>query len=245
MTARLAGKVAIVTGAARGQGAAEAALFVHEGARVVLTDILDDEGNALADELGEAAEYRHHDVAEESQWAELVEHVEATHGNVDVLVNNAAISLAGAMEDLPLADYDAMVRVNQRGVLLGMRAVAAPMRNAGGGSIVNVASVLAIRGMPDRIGYTATKFAVRGMTQVAAAELAADNIRVNLIHPGCIDTPMHQQHPAEEQARLLERIPLRRFGRPEEVAELATYLASDTAAYITGSDFVIDGGIFL
>jgi len=149
------------------------------------------------------------------------------------------------MEDLPLADYDAMVRVNQRGVLLGMRAVAAPMHNAGGGSIVNVASVLAIRGMPDRIGYTATKFAVRGMTQVAAAELAADNIRVNLIHPGCIDTPMHQQHPAEEQARLLERIPLRRFGRPEEVAELATYLASDTAAYITGSDFVIDGGIFL
>ncbi|MET0453954.1 MAG: glucose 1-dehydrogenase [Mycobacterium sp.] len=244
-TARLDGKVAIVTGAARGQGAAEAAVFVREGAHVVLTDVLDDEGNALADQLGELAEYRHQDVAEESDWAELVAHVETTYGAVDVLVNNAAISLAGALDELPMADYDAMVRVNQRGVLLGMRAVATPMRRAKGGSIVNVASTLALRGMPDRIGYTATKFAVRGMSQVAAAELAPDGIRVNLIHPGCIDTPMINLLSSGERTRLLDRIPLQRFGQPDEVAELALYLASDASAYVTGADFVIDGGIFL
>ena len=242
---RLAGKVAIVTGAARGQGAAEAARFVDEGARVVLTDILDDDGAATAVRLGERAEYRHHDVGSHGDWHDLVEHVVATYGGVDILVNNAGISRAGSIDEFLWEDFDAMVRINQRGVLLGMRTVIAPMRRAGGGSIINVASGSALRGMPDFVCYSGTKFAVRGMTQVAAAELGPDNIRVNVIHPGCIDTPMHQLNSPQRQTMLLDRIPLQRFGGSDEVANLALFLASDESAYITGGDFQVDGGIML
>jgi len=242
---RLAGKVAIVTGAARGQGAAEAARFVDEGARVVLTDILDTEGAATAIRLGERTEYRHHDVGSHDDWHDLVEHVVATYGGVDILVNNAGISRAGAIDEFLWEDFDAMVRINQRGVLLGMRTVIAPMRRAGGGSIINVASGSALRGMPDFVCYSGTKFAVRGMTQVAAAELGPDNIRVNVIHPGCIDTPMHQLNSPQRQTMLLDRIPLHRFGGSDEVANLALFLASDESAYITGGDFQVDGGIML
>jgi 3alpha(or 20beta)-hydroxysteroid dehydrogenase len=243
--ARLEGKTAIITGAARGQGAAEAARFVAEGARVVLTDILDAEGKTVADELGDRAEYRHHDVGDDADWRELLEHVEAAYGGVDVLVNNAGISKAGSIEDFSWEDFDAMVRINQRGVLLGMRSVIAPMRRAGGGSIINIASGSALRGMAQFVCYSGTKFAVRGMTQVAAAELGPDNIRVNVIHPGCIDTPMHQLNSPERQEMLLERIPLKRFGESDEVANLAVFLASDESAYVTGSDFQVDGGIML
>ena len=242
---RLAGKVAIVTGAARGQGAAEAARFVGEGARVILTDVLDDDGKAIADQLGDRAEYFHHDVGAHADWDQLLDHVVTTYGGVDVLVNNAGISRAGAIDEFLWEDFDAMVRINQRGVLLGMRAVIAPMRRAGHGSIINVASGSALRGMPEFICYSGTKFAVRGMTQVAAAELGPDNIRVNVIHPGCIDTPMHQLNTPERQTMLLNRIPLNRFGGSDEVADLAVFLASDESAYITGSDFQIDGGIML
>jgi 3alpha(or 20beta)-hydroxysteroid dehydrogenase len=242
---RLDGKVAIVTGAARGMGAAEATLFAEEGAFVVLADINDGEGIALSDSLGECSEYIHHDVGDEGSWAELVKHVEEAHGSVDVLINNAGISRAGKLQDLNWDDFDLMVRVNQRGVLLGMQAVIEPMRRAGRGSIVNVASVAAVRGEPDLIAYTGTKFAVRGMTQVAAAELAPDNIRVNVLLPGCIDTPMHQQNSADRQEWLTRRIPLRRFGDGREVAEMAMFLASDASSYITGSDFTVDGGISL
>jgi len=242
---RLRGKVAIVTGAARGMGAAEAALFVEEGAFVVLADVNDDEGTALAKSLGEQSEYVHHDVGDETSWTELVKHVDEAHGRVDVLINNAGVSRGGTLEAFEWADFDLMVRVNQRGVLLGMRSVTEPMRRAGGGSIVNVASAAALRGEPELIAYTGTKFAVRGMTQVAAAELAPDNIRVNVLHPGVIDTPMHQQNSAERQEWLANRIPLKRFGNTMEIAEMALFLASDAASYITGSDFSVDGGIFL
>lgn len=245
MSGRLDGKVAIVTGAARGMGAAEAALFVEEGAYVFLSDVNDDEAGALAESLGERAEYVRHDVGDEASWTELVERAERTRGSVDVLVNNAGISRAGTLEELEWDDFDLMVRVNQRGVLLGMRAVVGGMRRAGGGSIVNVASAAALRGEPDLIAYTGTKFAVRGMTQVAAAELAPDKIRVNVVHPGCIDTPMHQQNSAERQEWLVNRIPLKRFGDSREVAEMALFLGSDASSYITGSDFSVDGGIFL
>jgi 3alpha(or 20beta)-hydroxysteroid dehydrogenase len=240
---RLEGKVAIVTGAARGMGAAEAALFVDEGAVVVLTDVRDDEGNALAKELGDRAEYVHHDVGDEAEWVDLVQHVETAHGSVDILVNNAGISRGGSLEDLVWDDFDLMVRVNQRGVLLGMRAVIAPMRRAGRGSIINVASAAALRGEPELIAYTGTKFAVRGMTQVAAAELARDDIRVNVLHPGVIDTPMHQQNSPERQSWLVDRIPLGRFGETREIAEMALFLASDASSYITGADFSVDGGL--
>jgi 3alpha(or 20beta)-hydroxysteroid dehydrogenase len=244
MTGRLAGKVAIITGAARGMGAAEAELFVAEGAYVVLTDV-NDEGKDLADRLGDRAEYLHHDVGEPADWANLIEHVDATRGGVDILVNNAGISRSGGIDDFSWDDFDVMVRVNQRGVLLGMQAVLAPMRRAGGGSIINVASGAALRGWTGLLVYSGTKFAVRGMTQAAAAELAADNIRANVIHPGCIDTPMHQQNPADTQQKLLERIPMKRFGEPIEVANMALFLASDESAYITGTDFAVDGGILL
>lgn len=242
---RLAGKVALVTGASRGMGAAEAALFVAEGATVVLTDVNDTEGQALAASLGAQARYVHHDVADEASWAALVADVEAAHGRVDVLVNNAGISREGRIDAVDWTDFDVMVRVNQRGVLLGMQAVIQAMRRAGGGSIVNIASAAAMQGEPELIAYTGTKFAVRGMTQVAASELAADGIRVNVLHPGVIDTPMHQQNSPERQSWLVERIPLKRFGEPREIAEVALFLASDAASYVTGADIVVDGGLLL
>lgn len=243
---RLDGKVAIVTGAARGMGAAEATLFVAEGAIVVLSDVKDGEGAALAESLGTSAEYVHHDVGDEGEWTELVRYVEDRYGRVDILVNNAGISRAGLIENLPLEDFDLMVRVNQRGVLLGMRAVIAPMRRAGGGSIINIASAAAIRAEPEHVVYSGTKFAVRGMTQVAAAELADDGIRVNVIHPGGADTPMQQQaNSSERRSWLVDRIPLKRLAQPMEIAEMALFLASDSASYITGADFVVDGGLLL
>ncbi len=242
---RLSGRVAIVTGAAGGLGAAQAALFVAEGAHVVLTDLIDGEGNVLADELGARAEYVHHDVGDEAAWTELVQHVDSTYGRVDILVNNAGITRAGSLEEFQVDDFNATVRVNQLGVLLGMRAVIAPMRRAGGGSIINIASAASIRGLRNLIVYSGTKFAVRGMSRVAAAELAPDNIRVNAIHPGATDTPMHRKNPSELHTKLLERIPLKRFGEPGDIAEMALFLASDASSYVTGSDFLVDGGFLL
>ncbi|WP_433496982.1 SDR family NAD(P)-dependent oxidoreductase [Sphaerimonospora sp. CA-214678] len=242
---RLDGKVAIVTGAARGMGAAEAALFVEEGASVVLTDVSDAEGMALADRLGERAEYVHHDVADEGDWSRVVEHVESAYGRIDVLVNNAGISRGGTLEGFLWEDFDLQVRINQRGPLLGMRAVVRPMRRSGGGSIVNVASAAALRGEPELITYSGTKFALRGMSQSAASELAADGIRVNSLHPGVIDTPMNAQNSPERLEWLAARIPLRRLGRPEEVAQMALFLASEMSSYITGCDFSVDGGVQL
>jgi 3alpha(or 20beta)-hydroxysteroid dehydrogenase len=241
---RLEGKVALITGAARGQGAAEAAQFVREGARVVVTDLLDEPGEAVARNLGERARYRRLDVSDEQSWAGVVAEVVEVHGGLDVLVNNAAITGSGALDEMSLDAFDRMYRINQRGVLLGMRAVVAPMRRAGGGSIVNVASAAVFRALPGLIGYSATKFAVRGMTKVAAAELARDNIRVNVIHPGLIDTPMRDEIPEEERAKR-PGVPVGRLGESHEVAHLATFLASDESSYITGGDFVVDGGLVL
>ncbi|MFJ8362473.1 SDR family NAD(P)-dependent oxidoreductase [Streptomyces sp. NPDC093984] len=248
---KLDGRVVIVTGAARGQGEQEARLFAAEGARVVLADVLDDQGEALAKELGQS--YVHLDVAREADWAAAVAAAKGTYGHVDGLVNNAGILRFNALVDTPLDEFMSVVQVNQVGCFLGIRAVAPEIAAAGGGTIVNTASYTAMTGMAAVGTYAATKHAVLGLTRVAAIELAPRGIRVNAVCPGAVDTPM--SNPArldpeadpQETSRALDElyrrlVPLGRVGRPEEVARLALFLTSEDSSYITGQPFVIDGG---
>lgn len=242
---RLAGKVAIITGAARGQGAAAARKFVAEGARVVIADILDEDGKQLADELGDAAVYQHLDVTDEGEWAHATQRAVTEFGALHVLVNNAGILHFSALPDTSLADYERVIRVNQIGTFLGLRSAVKPMRAAGGGSIVNISSVEGLAGMPFLIAYTASKFAIRGMTKVAALELGKDGIRVNSVHPGMIDTKMVADALGGAEVPtdwVKEKIPLGRVGRAGEIADLVVFLASDESSYSTGSEFVADGG---
>jgi 3alpha(or 20beta)-hydroxysteroid dehydrogenase len=242
----LEGKVAIVTGAARGQGAAAARLFVAEGARVVIGDVLDDLGKELADSLGEAAIYRHLDVSSEDDWKAVVDETVETLGGVDVLVNNAGILRFAALPDMPLEDYMRIVNVNQVGTFLGMRAVAKPMMAAGKGSIVNISSVEGLAGMPYLTAYTSTKFAIRGMTKVAALELGPHGVRVNSVHPGMIDTDMVRDAAGGADidfSPVAKRIPLKRVGASDEIAEVVLFLASDRSSYCTGGEFAADGGV--
>jgi 3alpha(or 20beta)-hydroxysteroid dehydrogenase len=241
----LDGKTAIVTGAARGQGAAAARLFVAEGARVVIGDVLDEPGKELAAELGDAAVYRHLDVTAEDEWTAVVGETLESLGGVDVLVNNAGILRFAALADMPLADYLRVVQVNQVGTFLGMRAVAKPMAAAGRGSIVNISSVEGLAGMPYLTAYTATKFAIRGMTKVAALELGPSGIRVNSVHPGMIETDMVKDAAGGHDVDLspaTKRIALRRMGQPADIAEVVLFLASDRSAYVTGAELAADGG---
>lgn len=236
---RLDGKIAIITGGARGQGAAESALFAQEGATVVLTDVLDTEGERTADEIG--GEFVHHDVTSEEEWDVVVADVVERHGRVDVLVNNAGILHAAQLVNYDTADWDRVIAVNQTGVFFGMRAAARRMVEVGdGGSIVNVSSVAGLEGVFGSMAYTASKFAVTGMTKVAAKELGRHGIRVNSIHPGLIDTVMTADFPKE---RMLRQVPLGREAEPREVAAVALFLASDDASYCTGQEFVVDGGM--
>jgi 3alpha(or 20beta)-hydroxysteroid dehydrogenase len=238
---RLDGKVALITGAARGQGAATARRFVEEGARVVITDVLDDEGKQLADELGDAAQYQHLDVSEEDEWAATIDAV----GQVTVLVNNAGILHFAPLADTKLADYERVIRVNQIGTFLGMRAVVPGMIAAGGGSIINTSSIEGLAAAPTLVAYTASKFAIRGMTKVAALELGGKGIRVNSVHPGMIDTQMLPTALGGinvDLTRVGKRLPLRRVGQAEEIASLNVFLASDESSYCTGAEFVADGG---
>ncbi|UXY28199.1 SDR family NAD(P)-dependent oxidoreductase [Streptomyces sp. HUAS TT20] len=246
---KLDGRVVIVTGAARGQGEQEARLFAGEGARVVLTDVLDDRGEELAKELG--APYVHLDVGQEADWQGALAAAKKAYGRVDGLVNNAGILRFNSLVDTPLEEFMQVIQVNQVGCFLGMKTVAPEM--ADGGTIVNTASYTALTGMAAVGTYAATKHAVLGLTRVAALELAGRRIRVNAICPGAIDTAM--SNPArldpdadpEEMTRALDElyrklVPLGRIGRPEEVARLALFLTSDDSSYITGQPFVIDGG---
>src|SRR6185295_9613065 len=187
---RLDGKVALITGAARGQGEAEARLFVAEGARVMLGDVLDDDGEVVAKELGERAAYLHHDVTSEADWEAIVNATIARFGRVDVLVNNAGVFRLQGMTATSLDEYMRIVTINQVGTFLGMKAVATPMIGQGSGSIVNISSIAGLVGSAGTVAYTASKFAVRGMTKVAAVELAPFGVRVNSVHPGFIDTAM-------------------------------------------------------
>lgn len=235
---RLAGKTALITGAARGQGAAAARRFVAEGASVVLADVLDDEGKALAAELG--VEYRHLDVSEEDDWADAVAETRFT-----VLVNNAGILHFAPLADTALADYERVIRINQIGTFLGMRAVVPGMIDAGGGSIINTSSIEGLAAAPLLVAYTASKFAIRGMTKVAALELGDKGIRVNSVHPGMIDTQMLPTALGGievDLTRIGRRVPLRRVGRAEEIASLLVFLASDESSYCTGAEFTADGG---
>ncbi|MEO8225407.1 MAG: glucose 1-dehydrogenase [Gammaproteobacteria bacterium] len=241
---KLDGRVALITGGARGQGAAEAALFASEGATVIVTDVLDEDGATSAAACG--GTYMHHDVTSESRWQEVVDAILKDHGKLDILVNNAGIFKVGSVVNTTLADYRQVIEINQVGVFLGMRTAAKPMMEAGSGAIVNISSIAGMQGSPGAIAYGASKWAVRGMTKSAATELGRYGIRVNSIHPGIIETPMLHQIPAFESGnsdRWVRRIPAGRVADAHEVAKLALFLASDESSYSTGSEFLIDGGM--
>lgn len=238
---RLQGKVAIITGGARGMGASHVRRFVQEGAKVVFTDILVKEGRALSRELGKNAKFFKHDVTKLNDWKKVVNRTEEIFGSINILVNNAGIDyFEGSLAEAEIDPYYHVINVNQNSVFLGMRSVVDSMRRAGGGSIVNISSLAGIIGAMQKIAYTASKFAVRGMTKAAALELAQYGIRVNSVHPGFIETPMTEELINEE---LVSTFPIKRAGKPEEVTNLVLYLASDESSYSTGSEFIIDGGL--
>jgi 3alpha(or 20beta)-hydroxysteroid dehydrogenase len=243
---RLDGKVALITGGARGQGAAEARLFVAEGAKVMIGDVLDAEGEVTAKDIGDAATYRHHDVTSEDDWEGIVAATVEQFGRVDVLVNNAGVFLVLPMAMTTLEAYERVIRINQIGTFLGMKAVTAPMVGANSGSIVNISSVAGLRGSAGSIAYTASKWAVRGMTKTAALELAPFGVRVNSIHPGIVDTQMLSeltQYGPEVMDTIRARIPVGKEMGAEEIANMALFLASDDSAHCTGAEFVVDGGM--
>jgi len=244
MAGDLEGKVALISGSARGMGAEEARLFVAQGARVVLGDVLDEEGEKTAAELGESAIYQPLDVTNEAAWRTAVAKAESAFGKLDVLVNNAGILRFGALEETSVEEYELVIRVNQLGPFLGMKSAAPALRRAGGGAIVNISSLAGIQGVAGAVAYTSSKFAVRGMTKVAALELGSAGIRVNSVHPGGVETPMTRPFGDEtDPAQTREyTTPIPRIGRPDEIAQLVLFLASDKSSYCTGSEFVVDGG---
>jgi 3alpha(or 20beta)-hydroxysteroid dehydrogenase len=239
MMGKLDGRVAIITGAARGQGAAEAALFADEGATVFVTDVLVAEGEKTAAEIG--ATFVEQDVADPAQWDALVARVVADHGRLDILVNNAGILRWERMADTSFESWNEVVAVNQTGVFLGMKAVVAQMKEQRSGAIVNISSVGGLSGASACFTYAATKWAVRGMTKGAAIELGPFGIKVNSVHPGIIDTPMMGGTDLDGLASTIG-VPLQRYAQPEEVANLVLWLVSDDNSYSTGAEFVIDGG---
>lgn len=239
---RLSGKVAIITGAAQGMGAEHAKLFIEHGAKVVLTDLNAEKGNAFAAELGENALFIKQNVASEEDWATVIAKTEEAFGPVNVLVNNAGITMAKNMLDITVEEYRRIVEINQVSVFLGMKTTVPSMQKAGGGSIVNISSMNGLVG--GAVGYTDTKFAVRGMTKAASLEAARYNIRVNSVHPGVIATPMVVQDDTKAQVEaIIKQIPAGRVAEPEEVSKMVLFLASDDSSYSTGSEFVIDGGM--
>ncbi|MFC4799293.1 glucose 1-dehydrogenase [Neobacillus sp. GCM10023253] len=240
--ARLEGKVAIITGAAQGMGAAHARRFVEEGAKVVLTDLNEEKGSQFASELGENALFLKQNVTSAEDWANVVAKAEKKFGPVNILVNNAGITMAKSILETTEEEYRRIVDINQVSVFLGMKTVIPSMQKAGGGSIVNISSINGIVG--GAVGYTDTKFAVRGMTKAAAVECSHYGIRVNSVHPGVIATPMVVQEDTKAAVEeFAKHIPLKRVAQPEEVTNLVLYLASDESSYSTGAEFIVDGGI--
>ncbi len=238
--ARFDNKVVLVSGGARGQGAAEARLLVAEGAKVVIGDVLDNQGRALAEELGPAAAFVRHDVTSEADWARAVE-TALERGGLHGLVNNAGIYQPATLMETDDALWQRHVQINQYGCFLGMKAAVPAMERAGGGSIVNISSIAGLRGSPGSFAYSATKWALRGMTKSAAIDLASRGIRVNSVHPGPINTDMVAFRTPEQRATRLRQVPMHRDGTPEEVAQLVAFLLSDESSYITGAEIAIDG----
>ena len=245
---RLEGKVALITGAARGQGAAEARLFAKEGAKVVLADVLDRDGTAVAAEiaeLGGEALYVHLDVSSEDDWQQAVEAAVSSYGKLDVLVNNAAIWRGGHVADTSSEQWDQVLDINAKGVFLGTKLAIGEMRKAGGGSIVNISSTAGLVGSRTSTAYSASKGAVRLFTKSTAVQYGAEGIRANSIHPGPIDTAMGDQvwPDAGSREEAIDRTVLKRIGTPEDIANGALFLASDESSFMTGTELVIDGGV--
>ncbi|AMN67443.1 glucose 1-dehydrogenase [Psychrobacter sp. P11G5] len=240
--ARLQDKVIIITGAAQGMGETHARLCMEEGAKVVLTDINVEKGEALEKELGDNVLFIKHDVTNEEDWAQVVNATQDKFGKIDVLVNNAGITTHKSILDTSLDDYHKILEINQVSVFLGMKAVIPTMKDAKQGSIINISSINGLVG--GAIGYTDSKFAVRGMTKAAALECAPHGIRVNSIHPGVIATPMIMQGDTKDAVDAFAKtIPMRRVAQPEEVSGMVLFLASDDSSYSTGSEFIVDGGL--
>ena len=245
---RLEGKVALITGGARGQGAAEARLFAREGAKVVIADVLDPDGISVAaaiNELGGDATYVHLDVASEADWQEAIAAAVSAYGKLDVLVNNAAIWRGGHVLETDGEQWDAVLDINAKGVFLGTKLAIPEMRRAGGGSIVNISSTAGLVGSRTSTAYSASKGAVRLFTKSTAVQYGAEGIRANSIHPGPIDTAMGDQvwPDAGSREETIERTVLKRIGKPEDIANGALFLASDESSFMTGAELVIDGGL--
>lgn len=236
------GKVVIVTGAAQGMGASHARAFVDHGATVILTDVNVTAGQAMATSLGDHAHFMSHDVTSDTAWQTVVDETVRRFGHLDVLVNNAGITYSRSLFDVSTADYLKIVKINQLSVFLGTKYAAAVMKRQQAGSIVNISSINGLVG--GAVGYTDTKFAVRGLTKAAALELAPYGIRVNSVHPGVIDTPMiHQGDTDDVVQQFAKAIPLRRVAQPVEISRAVLFLASPDASYATGAEFVLDGGL--
>ena len=235
---RLSGKVVLVTGAARGIGAAIARAAVTEGAKVLIGDVSDRDGAALATELGASATYVHLDVTQPQDWDAAVATARAVYGKLNVLVNNAGIANYGSIEQFSRADWDRIIAINLTGVFSGIQAVVPALKDARGGSIVNISSMAGLRGEAGLPGYVATKWAVRGLTKAAALDLARYGIRVNSIHPGVVRTPLN----AEGPQLATSHVAMNRVGEPIEIANLTVFLASDESSFSTGSEFIADGG---
>lgn len=239
---QLSGKVVVVTGGARGLGAAFARHIVARGGKVVIADLLDDDGTQLADELGASARYTHLDVTDPAQWSAAVEFTRAEFGALNGLVNNAGVSTGQFVEHEPVEHFRMVLEVNLVGVFNGMQAVIAPMRSAGGGSIVNISSAAGLMGLALTAGYGASKWGVRGLSKIAAIELGTDRIRVNSVHPGMTYTPMTAQLGIQIGEGNYPNIPMGRIGMPDEIAGAVGYLLSDDSAYVTGAEIAVDGG---
>ncbi|MDO9404736.1 MAG: glucose 1-dehydrogenase [Polaromonas sp.] len=242
---RFRDKTILITGGATGQGASEARMIVAEGGRVVIGDLQEAEGKALAGELGKCASFIHMDVSVPAHWADAINAARLLGGRLDGLVNNAGIYRPQNLRQTTLDSWQQHIAVNQTGCFLGMQAAAEAMGNGGGGSIVNISSTAGLRGSPNAFAYCASKWAVRGMTKAAALGLAASGIRVNSVHPGPINTAMLAARSPEDNLARQKLVPLGRFGEADEVARMVLYLLSDEAAFITGAEMTVDGGVSL
>ena len=238
----LRGKAVVITGGARGLGAEAGRRAVEAGARVLLTDVLEEDGRRTALELGDAVRFARHDVTSEASWRAVIDLARAEFGRVDGLVNNAGISVGSFLADQSVADFRRVLEVNLTGVFIGMRTVIPVMREQGGGSIVNISSAAGLMGLARTAGYGASKWGVRGLTKIGAIELGADRIRVNSVHPGMTYTPMTAHVGIRHGEGNYPGTPMARVGEPPEIAEAVAFLLSDAASYITGAELAVDGG---